>query len=85
MKHLPGGPGKTITRATYLQLLGLFVLHERAETHRFAIEKAVAVLVGEESEYDGTYYGHVSDSLGDKADVDNMLSRLEIKVEDKDA
>ena len=83
MKHLPGGPGKTITRSTYLQLLGLFVLHEKAEAHRFAIEKAVADLVGENPDEDGgTYHGHVSDSLFDNRGVDDMLWRLEIKVKE---
>lgn len=81
MKYLPGGPGKTITSLEKLQLIGLFVLHEKAEAHRLAIEKSVADIVGEKSE-DGYYHGHVSDSLFDKSTVEDMLEKLEIKVED---
>lgn len=80
MKYLGGGSGKAITSLEKLQLLGLFVLHDRAEDHRRAIEKSVADIVGEEGE-DG-YYGLVSDSLFDKSSVEDMLNKLEIKVED---
>jgi hypothetical protein len=82
MVFLPGGP-KTITSLEKLQLLGLFVLHDRAEAHRLSIEKSVADIVGEEGE-DG-YHGHVSDSLFNKSSVEDMLRKLEIKVEDNDA
>ncbi|NOQ49423.1 MAG: hypothetical protein GQ553_01990 [Nitrosomonadaceae bacterium] len=85
MKHLPGGPDKTITKATYLQLLGLFVLHKKAEAHRFAIEKAIAELVDEKPDEGGTYHGHVSDSLFENASVEDMLFKLEIKMEDDNA
>ncbi len=87
MKYMGGGSGRKqiITRAEYLQLLGLFVLHKRAEAHRRSIEMAVAELVGEPSEDGGHYFGHVSDSLFDKTDVEGMLEKLEITVEDNDA
>ncbi len=74
---------KTISKLAYHQLLGLFLLHERAEASRFAIEKAVASIVGEESE-DGWYHGHVSDCLMSKNSVDDMLQKLETKVVDED-
>ncbi len=71
---------KTISKLAYHQLLGLFLLHERAEAERFAVEKAVAGIVGEKSE-DGWYHGHVSDCLMSKNSVDDMLRKLDIEVE----
>lgn len=71
---------KTINKLAYHQLLGLFLLHERAEAERFAIEKAVAGIVGEKTS-DGWYHGHVSDCLMNKSPVDDMLRKLDIEVE----
>jgi hypothetical protein len=78
MTHTP----KTITRAQYLQLLGLQLL---AANHWRAIEdlEKAAYTITDERDGDGSLEtcGHTSDILLDKhATIDDLLKRLSIIV-----
>ena len=69
----------TITKSEYLQLQGLAVLAKR----HIAMQKQIETEI--ESIVDGDHGGHVSDCLwGYDAppDIDDLLKRIEISVED---
>jgi len=68
----------TITRAEYLQLLGLTIIANRACAEIKRLIEAAQAIVGEDSKE----YGHIDDLMwSDQFTVDEILRKLEIKVE----
>lgn len=71
---------KKITRAEYLQLIGLLALAENYSRRMIEVQKSVAELlqINEES----SEHGHVSDVIWDDGsrDADLVLRKLKIEV-----
>jgi hypothetical protein len=72
----------TISRTDYLKLVGLMTLAAGYSAKLRDIERAAAEITGEPDQGSG-YYGHTSDTAHDREpDVDYLLERLGITVDD---
>lgn len=69
----------TITRSEYLQLLGLRLLAQRANSELYRLIDAAGAIIGE----DEPRRGHIGDTFwGDESDdVDTMLRKMKVTVE----
>jgi hypothetical protein len=67
-----------ISKADYIQIVGLLALSERYIGILKDLEKSLAGIVGQES--DDNYYGHCSDAVYGTYSADELLRKMEIKV-----
>ncbi|MCK5292858.1 MAG: hypothetical protein KAR39_12685 [Thermoplasmata archaeon] len=75
-------PVRTIARADYWAAMGLAQRHSELMKELHILERMVAVHVGEPMDPDSPdYFGHVSDGLWEGSGIDDMLRRLNVKVE----
>ena len=86
MESKTEGMAREISLDDYYKAIGLIYLHREFSKKCDDVEIALANLLEEEADSPGsTYFGHLSDCLWDKEDIDTMLERLDIFVSKKAA
>lgn len=81
MKGLLSGQ-RVISKANYWAARGLADFHRQLKKRLHEVEAMIAMFLGEPEEDTG-YYGHLSDGLWDGSDIDEIMNRLCIGLEDE--
>jgi hypothetical protein len=83
MKYPPGGQ-RTVSKANYWAARGLADFHKQLKKRLHEVEAMIAMFLGEPEDPDSPgYYGHLSDGLWDGSDIDEIMNRLCIGLEDE--
>lgn len=81
---LDGDSQRTISKMSYWAARGLAEFHGQLKKKLEEIEAMIAALLGELEDSPGSaYYGHISDGLWEEMDIDEILRRMSITLEDE--